>query len=47
MEQRATAGSNLDFTTISAIRSDTTGIPSFLSPPFAFGIFTVRTGGGS
>ena len=24
----------------------TVGIPSFLSPPFAFGIFTVRTGGG-
>jgi hypothetical protein len=35
-----------DFTTLCAIRSDTAGMPSFLSPPFAFGIFTVRTGGG-
>src|SRR5436853_6405164 len=39
-------GSSLDFTTICAIRSDTVGIPNCLSPPFAFGIFTVRTGGG-
>src|ERR1019366_9244200 len=38
--------SSADFPTICAIRSDTVGIPSFLSPPFAFGIFTVRTGGG-
>jgi hypothetical protein len=26
--------------------AEASGMPSFLSPPFAFGIFTVRTGGG-
>lgn len=29
-----------------AIRSPTVGMPNFLSPPFFFGIFTGRTGGG-
>ena len=33
-------------TTVCAIRSDTVGIPSFLVPPFAFGISTCFTGGG-
>jgi hypothetical protein len=33
-------------TTVCAIRSDTVGIPSFLVPPFAFGISTCLTGGG-
>src|ERR1035441_746077 len=33
-------------TTVCAIRSDTVGIPSFLTPPFAFGISTCFTGGG-
>ena len=33
-------------TTVCAIRSDTVGIPSFLVPPFAFGISTCFTAGG-
>jgi hypothetical protein len=33
-------------TVVCAIRSDTVGIPSFLVPPFAFGISTCFTGGG-
>ena len=33
-------------TTVCAMRSDTVGIPSFLVPPFAFGISTCLTGGG-
>ena len=33
-------------TTVCAMRSDTVGIPSFLVPPFAFGISTCFTGGG-
>src|ERR1019366_2370930 len=32
--------------TVCAMRSDTVGIPSFLVPPFAFGISTCLTGGG-
>src|ERR1039458_7565109 len=32
--------------TVCAMRSDTVGIPSFLVPPFAFGISTCFTGGG-
>jgi hypothetical protein len=42
----STTASNRFFTTICAIRSETVGIPNVLSPPLAFGIFTVRTGGG-
>src|SRR3984957_15433262 len=33
-------------TAVCAIRSDTVGMPSFLVPPFAFGISTCLTGGG-
>src|ERR1700739_3790639 len=33
-------------TTVCAIRSGTVGMPSFLVPPFAFGISTCFTGGG-
>src|SRR5439155_10261097 len=39
-------GSMMRLTTVCAIRSDTVGIPSFLVPPFAFGISTCFTGGG-
>src|SRR3984893_6725813 len=39
-------GSMICLTTVCAIRSDTVGIPSFLVPPFAFGISTCFTGGG-
>src|SRR5947199_2337324 len=42
----STTASKRFFTTICAIRSETVGIPNVLSPPLAFGIFTVRTGGG-
>src|SRR6516162_6514149 len=39
-------GSMICLTTVCAILSDTVGIPSFLVPPFAFGISTCFTGGG-
>src|SRR5438132_13273215 len=39
-------GSIICLTTVCAIRSDTVGMPSFLVPPFAFGISTCFTGGG-
>src|SRR6516164_3875680 len=39
-------GSMARLTTVCAMRSDTVGIPSFLVPPFAFGISTCLTGGG-
>src|SRR3954451_7872515 len=39
-------GSMICLTTVCAIRSDTVGMPSFLVPPFAFGISTCLTGGG-
>ena len=44
---QASRGGSLHFTTLGAIRSDTVGLPSVLSPPCAVGIFTVRTGGGT
>src|SRR5271157_4057881 len=39
-------GSMARLTTVCAMRSDTVGMPSFLVPPFAFGISTCLTGGG-
>src|ERR1017187_3323890 len=39
-------GSIARLTTVCPTRSDTVGIPSFLVPPFAFGISTCLTGGG-
>src|SRR5208337_1120654 len=39
-------GSMARLTTVCAMRSDTVGMPSFLVPPFAFGISTCFTGGG-
>src|SRR6516162_8551748 len=39
-------GSMACLTTVCAMRSETVGIPSFLVPPFAFGISTCFTGGG-
>src|SRR6201996_6906848 len=46
MKIGSSVGSIFRLTTVCAIRSDTVGIPSFLVPPFAFGISTCFTGGG-
>ena len=39
-------GSNVNLTTICAIRSDTVGTPKIRSPPVFFGIITAFTAGG-